>query len=219
MINPIANASLLSHPLLALSNVIRVWVKLFMAQDFLRGETSHWVVFRPVQTYLCVMSGRALHLGYRSHCGLFPIKTLCSPSPANKKMHQHCTHRKCDPKWISWNCPRNIWTCFNPHWQCLYIWISLLSVPDWSVALCQKWTNLIDQATTLWRGIQVCPLFPIIISDCPGAVTRDIYELFAWLRTVPLGLEPVWTVAVAAMKKFFHRCHNSSGPWQLQSTV
>ncbi len=55
-----------------------------------------------------------------------------------------------------------------------------------------EWLSVISQAEKRWRGIRVCPLIPMILSDCPGTLAREIAEIAAWFATVydnnPLGL-------------------------------
>ncbi len=61
------------------------------------------------------------------------------------------------------------------------------------------------QANSIWRGIKICPLIPLIITRCPGTLAREILELATWLDNVyennPAGLLATWTAVVAATEK------------------
>jgi hypothetical protein len=54
------------------------------------------------------------------------------------------------------------------------------------------WLAVVCRAEKLWRGIRVCPLIPLIMSDCPGTLAREIAEVAAWYASIyennPLGL-------------------------------
>jgi hypothetical protein len=44
-----------------------------------------------------------------------------------------------------------------------------------------EWVSVIAQANSLWRGSQIGPLIPLIISECPGSVKRSLWTLkLAW---------------------------------------
>jgi hypothetical protein len=61
---------------------------------------------------------------------------------------------------------------------------------------------IICRAEKLWRGIRVCPLIPLIMSDCPGTLAREIAEDAAWFTSIyennPLGLFNTWAAVVSA---------------------
>jgi hypothetical protein len=64
------------------------------------------------------------------------------------------------------------------------------------------WVSLVAQIEKKWRGIRVCPLIPMILTECPGTLAREIAEIAAWFATIyennPLGLYCMWASAVAA---------------------
>jgi hypothetical protein len=69
-------------------------------------------------------------------------------------------------------------------------------------AYATDWVSVVSQAEKKWRGIRVCPLIPMILTECPGTLAREIAEIAAWFATIyennPLGLYSVWASAVAA---------------------
>jgi hypothetical protein len=66
----------------------------------------------------------------------------------------------------------------------------------------REWISIVTHASSIWRGIKVCPLIPLIVSRCPGTLAREILELATWLEDVydnnPLGLLQAWSAVVAA---------------------
>ncbi len=54
-----------------------------------------------------------------------------------------------------------------------------------------------------WRGVRICPLNPLILSECPGSIVRELSELSTWFNSVydtnPQGLQDVWHGLVVAM--------------------
>ncbi len=63
-----------------------------------------------------------------------------------------------------------------------------------------------SQARTAWRGIKICPLIPLLITQCPGTLAREILEIATWLEKSvyennPAGLLATWTAVVAATEK------------------
>jgi hypothetical protein len=69
----------------------------------------------------------------------------------------------------------------------------------------RDWTELVAHSSRTWRGIRICPLIPLITSDCPGPVIRELSELAVWFETVygtdPQGMHGTWMRLVAAMEK------------------
>jgi lysophospholipase L1-like esterase len=69
----------------------------------------------------------------------------------------------------------------------------------------KDWTELVAMTSNTWRGIRVCPLIPLITTDCPGPVIRELSELAVWLESVygtdPQGMHGTWMRLVAAMEK------------------
>jgi hypothetical protein len=55
-----------------------------------------------------------------------------------------------------------------------------------------------------WRGVHTCPLIPLILSECPGSVTREISQLSVWLGSVyennNRGLHETWVPLVETME-------------------
>jgi hypothetical protein len=64
------------------------------------------------------------------------------------------------------------------------------------------WLTTVHHVEKLWRGIRVCPLIPLIMSDCPGTLAREIAEVAAWFASLyennPLGLFNAWAAVVSA---------------------
>ncbi len=50
--------------------------------------------------------------------------------------------------------------------------------------------------STRWRSLRICPLFPLLASDSPGSLARELTEFCVWLSAVyennPVGLVSVW---------------------------
>jgi hypothetical protein len=44
------------------------------------------------------------------------------------------------------------------------------------------WTKLVAAASTRWRSLRICPLFPLIADDCPGSVAWKLTELCVWVE-------------------------------------
>jgi hypothetical protein len=68
----------------------------------------------------------------------------------------------------------------------------------------KDWQAVVCRTEKQWRGIRVCPLIPLILSDCPGTLAREIAEIAAWFTSIyennPLGLYNAWAAVVAASK-------------------
>jgi hypothetical protein len=65
------------------------------------------------------------------------------------------------------------------------------------------WTKLVSAASTRWQSMRICPLFPLIVDDCPGSVARELAELCVWFSSTyentPLGLVGVWRAGMEAV--------------------
>jgi Zn finger protein HypA/HybF involved in hydrogenase expression len=70
----------------------------------------------------------------------------------------------------------------------------------------RDWNNLISFVSSSWRGIRVCPLIPLIVSDCPGTLARELTKLGVWLTNMysnnPLGLQDSWSALLVVVEKF-----------------
>jgi hypothetical protein len=70
----------------------------------------------------------------------------------------------------------------------------------------KDWTDITALAVETWHGSKVCPLIPLIVSECVGSVTRELNELSLWFEEIydsdPQGLHEVWHGLVAAMERF-----------------
>ncbi len=70
-------------------------------------------------------------------------------------------------------------------------------------AYARDWTEVVALCNTSWHGVRVCPLVPLIVTDCPGTIVRELSELSIWLDMVydgnPQGLQDVWRGLIAAM--------------------
>lgn len=66
------------------------------------------------------------------------------------------------------------------------------------------WTQLVAATSSRWQGIHICPLIPLIASECPGPIVRDISEISMWFDTVydsdPQGPHEAWMGVIAAME-------------------
>ncbi len=70
----------------------------------------------------------------------------------------------------------------------------------------KDWTDVNALTVETWHGSRVCPLIPLIRSECVGSVVRELNELSLWFEEVydsdPQGLHEVWRGLVAAMDCF-----------------
>jgi hypothetical protein len=46
------------------------------------------------------------------------------------------------------------------------------------------WIHLRNRCSQKWPGANICPLIPLVRTDCPGSLARDISMLSAWLGRV-----------------------------------
>jgi hypothetical protein len=69
----------------------------------------------------------------------------------------------------------------------------------------KDWTEVVALCTGKWHGVRICPLIPLITSECPGTIVRELCELKNWYSNVydsnPLGFHEVWLEMVAAMEE------------------
>jgi hypothetical protein len=69
----------------------------------------------------------------------------------------------------------------------------------------RDWTNVVAHASAAWRGVRICLLIPLIVSDCSGTIAREITELDVWLANIysnnPLGLHDSWSALLDAVEK------------------
>ncbi len=67
-----------------------------------------------------------------------------------------------------------------------------------------EWTSLVAGVSSSWRGVHVCPLVPLILTECPGSIMREICELSVWFSTIyensNHGLNATWSSLVEAME-------------------
>jgi hypothetical protein len=68
----------------------------------------------------------------------------------------------------------------------------------------REWTEVVARSNNHWRGIQICPLVPVILSECPGSIVRELSELATWYDRMydsnPQGLRETWSCLVKAME-------------------
>jgi hypothetical protein len=66
------------------------------------------------------------------------------------------------------------------------------------------WTEVVARSSDLWPGVRICPLIPLIATECPGSIVRELGEFSTWLEKVydsdPQGLRDSWTSLVKAME-------------------
>ncbi len=64
---------------------------------------------------------------------------------------------------------------------------------------------MVALASDTWRGVRICPLIPLIVSECPGNIVREISELATWFEKIyssnPQGLRETWHCLVKAMEE------------------
>jgi hypothetical protein len=69
----------------------------------------------------------------------------------------------------------------------------------------RDWSEVVALCTSKWRGVRICPLIPLVTSECPGTIVRELSELMNWYSNVydsdPLGFHEVWLEMVAAMEE------------------
>ncbi len=69
----------------------------------------------------------------------------------------------------------------------------------------KDWLALVANMEKNLPGVRICPLIPLIISDCPGSLAREISEMAAWLAVVydnnPSGMLEPWTAVAVATEK------------------
>jgi hypothetical protein len=67
----------------------------------------------------------------------------------------------------------------------------------------REWLSVVSSTEATWPGVRVCPLIPLIQSDCTGTLAREISEIAAWFSIVyennPTGMLEPWTAAVTAL--------------------
>ncbi len=68
----------------------------------------------------------------------------------------------------------------------------------------RDWTEVVALTSRTWQGIRICPLLPLITTECPRSVIRELSELAVWFESVygtdPQGLHGTWMRLVAAME-------------------
>jgi hypothetical protein len=66
------------------------------------------------------------------------------------------------------------------------------------------WMEVVARSSDQWRGVRICPLIPLILSECPGSIVRELGELSTWFEKVcdsdPQGLRESWASLVRAME-------------------
>jgi hypothetical protein len=69
----------------------------------------------------------------------------------------------------------------------------------------RDWSEVVALCTSKWRGVRICPLIPLVITECPGTIVRELSELTNWYSNVydsdPLGFHEVWMQVVTAMEE------------------
>jgi hypothetical protein len=68
----------------------------------------------------------------------------------------------------------------------------------------REWTAVAALASAHWCGVHICPLIPLILSPCPGSVTRELCEFSIWLGSIydndTKGMREVWGGLAEAME-------------------
>ncbi len=66
----------------------------------------------------------------------------------------------------------------------------------------KDWISVVSSTEGTWPGVRVCPLIPLIQSDCPGSLARELSEIAAWYSIVydnnPTGMLEPWTAVASA---------------------
>jgi hypothetical protein len=67
-----------------------------------------------------------------------------------------------------------------------------------------EWVSVVAQVTSLWHGVHVCPLILLVVTACPGTLTREIVKFTIWLDHVyegdTKGLRQSWVWVAEAME-------------------
>jgi hypothetical protein len=68
----------------------------------------------------------------------------------------------------------------------------------------RDWTALVAGVSASCRGVHICPLIPLVVSENTGSVTREISELSVWFGSVydndNKGMHETWPPLVEAME-------------------
>jgi hypothetical protein len=68
----------------------------------------------------------------------------------------------------------------------------------------REWTEISFASSNHWRGIRICPLIPLIASECPGTIVRELSELTTWFDRMydsnPQGMRETWNCLAKAME-------------------
>ncbi len=68
----------------------------------------------------------------------------------------------------------------------------------------RDWTTLVAGVSASWHGVHVCPLIPLVVSECTGSVIKEICELSVRYSNVydndNKGLHETWSPLVEAME-------------------
>jgi hypothetical protein len=74
-----------------------------------------------------------------------------------------------------------------------------------SAIYARDWADVVAGSSAVWRGIRTSPLIPLIVSECPGPIVRDVSEFATWLESAydsnPLGMSELWMELVASMEE------------------
>jgi hypothetical protein len=75
-----------------------------------------------------------------------------------------------------------------------------------SAIYARDWADVVVRSSAVWRGIRTSPLIPLIVSECPGPIVRDVSEFVTWLESAydsnPLGMSELWMELVASMEEY-----------------
>jgi hypothetical protein len=70
------------------------------------------------------------------------------------------------------------------------------------------WLYMVSLGESLWRGVWICPLIPIVLSTCLGMPARGVSEVATWFRPSAVhvckqsnGMQVPWSAVVATTEQ------------------
>ncbi len=44
----------------------------------------------------------------------------------------------------------------------------------------KNWVEVVALTRSYWRGVRICPLVPLLLSVCPGTLSRELNQIATW---------------------------------------
>jgi hypothetical protein len=67
----------------------------------------------------------------------------------------------------------------------------------------KNWVEVVALTNSSWRGVRICPLVPLLLSACPGTLSRELNELATWYDHIyennTEGVHDSWVGLAAAL--------------------